>query len=79
MKFKEVHIIKCPRFSDIKFITSYHSNRIEHNEMIEKFSTCIPRKGDVITVIDKNTHKESSLKVKLIRIDYIEDSLIIYC
>ena len=79
MKFKEVQIIKCPRFSDIKFIASYYSNCIDHVEMLEKFSTCIPRKGDTIYVIDKNTHKEINLKVTSIVIDYVDDGLVIYC
>lgn len=79
MKFKEIEIIKDSLFANMKFITSYHSYYDDHNEMIEKFTTCLPRKGDVIKVLDKHTHQPVFLKVKYVFIDYVEDKMTIWC
>lgn len=79
MKFKEVEIIKSGIFSSYKHITSYHRYLSDHQEMLEKFSTCIPRKGDTIRVKDKNTHEDVFIRVKRVFIDYIKDELTIWC
>ena len=79
MKFKEVEIIKDGIFSGFKYIASYHGYLLDHQNMIEKFSTCIPRKGDVIRVKDKNTHQDVFLNVNHVCIDYIEDKMTIWC
>ena len=79
MKFKEIEIIKESFFGGINYIASYHDYYSDHEEMINKFSTCMPRKGDVIKVINKNTHKEVFLKVSHVFIDYIENKMTIWC
>jgi len=78
MKFKSVEVIKDSLFSSFKFIASYNSYMDDDN-MLEKFSTCVPRKGDVIRVKDKNTHLDVFLNVKHVCIDYIKDELTIWC
>ena len=78
MKFKEIDIIKDPLFSNIRYIASYH-DYMDDDKMLEKFSTCIPRKGDCIKVIDKNSHKDVFLKVKHVFIDYVDNKMTIWC
>jgi len=80
MKFKEVEIIKNRTlFSGFRFIAVYHDYFSEQEDMIEKFTSCMPRKGDVIRVKDKNTDKYVFLSVKHIYIDYIENKMTIWC
>ena len=81
MKFKEVEIIKdSTLFSGIKFITTYHDYFSDQEDMIEKFTSCMPRKGDVIRVKDKNTsNKDVFLSVKHVCIDYIYNKMTIWC
>ena len=79
MKFKEVDIIKDTWFTGrIKYIASYHSYMDDDN-MLEKFSTCVPRKGDCIRVRDKNTHLDVYLCVKSVFIDYLENKMTVWC
>jgi len=78
MKFKEVEIIKDNWFATrLKYIASYHTYM--DDDMLEKFSTWIPRKGDCIRVRDKNTHLDVYLCVKSIFIDYLENKMTIWC
>lgn len=77
MKFKEVEIIKDPSFGSIKFIANY--NKYHNADMLEKFATCMPRKGDVICIIDKNTHQRVFLQVRYVAIDYDKDTMTIWC
>lgn len=80
MKFKEIEIIKnSTLFSGIKFIAIYHDYISDHEDMIEKFTSCMPRKGDVIHVKDRHAHKDVFLSVKHVCIDYIENKMTIWC
>ena len=80
MKFKEVEIIvDSTLFSRIEFIATYHDYISDQKDMIEKFTSCMPRKGDVIHVQDRITHKDVFLTVKYICIDYIENKMTIWC
>ena len=80
MKFKEVEIIRdSTLFSGIEFITIYHDYFSDEEDMIEKFTSCMPRKGDVIHVLDKITYKDVFLSVKRVSIDYIENKMTIWC
>lgn len=81
MKFKEVEIIKdSTLFSGVKIIATYHDYYSDQEEMIEKITSCVPRKGDVIAVIDKeNVHRKIFIKVKHICINYINDKMTIWC
>lgn len=79
MKFKEVEIIKSSFFFN-KCIARYNDYMGDKEvEMIEKISSCIPRKGDVISVINKDTNISEFLKVKHVFIDYVSDKMRIWC
>jgi len=79
MKFKEVEIIKSSFFF-IKCITRYNDYMCDKEvEMIEKISSCIPRKGDVISVINKDTDIREFLQVKHVFIDYVSNKMTIWC
>ena len=79
MKFKEVEIIKSSFFFT-KCIARYNDYMGDKEvEMIEKFSSCIPRKGDVISVINKDTNIREFLKVKHVFIDYVSNKMTIWC
>ena len=80
MKFKEIEIATgASWFGSYNVIASYHDYYDEHRDMIEKISSFPPHKGDVIHVIDKNTHQRRILAVAYCSIDYIENSLTIWC
>lgn len=80
MKFKEVEIIKdSTLFSGIKFIAIYHDYFSDQKDMIEKITSCMPRKGDVIHVQEKITYNDVFLSVKRVCIDYIENKMTIWC
>ena len=77
MKFKE--IIKSSFFFT-KCIIRYNDYMGDKEvKMIEKISSCIPRKGDVISVINKDTNIREFLKVKHVFIDYVSDKMTIWC
>lgn len=78
MKFKEINIIRDRFFSRTKYIASYYNYRDDDN-MLEKFSTQVPRKGDCIRVRDKNTHLDVYLIVTSVFIDYLEDKMTVWC
>ena len=79
MKFKEIEIIKNSFFS-IKHIARYNDYMGDKEiEMIEKISSCIPRKGDVISVRNTDTNIREFLKVKHVFIDYISNKMTIWC
>lgn len=80
MKFKEIEVVTgAGFFSSFNIIASYHNYFNEHKEMIDKISSFPPHKGDVIHVINKNTHKEEILSVAYCSIDYIDNKLTIWC
>lgn len=77
MKFETVEIIKYRWFAiHLKHIVSYH--RYRDDDMLEKFSTQVPRKGDCIRVRDKNTHLDVFLNVKSVFIDYLENKMTVW-
>ena len=79
MKFNEIEIIKSSFFF-IKCITKYNDYMGDKEvEMIAKISSCIPRKGDVISVINKDTNIREILKVRHVFIDYVSNKMTIWC
>lgn len=79
MKFKKIEIIKSSFFFT-KCITKYNDYMGDEDiGMLEKFSSCIPRKGDVISVINKYTNIREFLKVKHVFIDYVSNKMTIWC
>jgi hypothetical protein len=80
MNFKEIDIIKGGwLFCGIRYIASFHDYNNDHKEMLEKFSSGIPRKGDIIKVINQNTDLSDIFTVKYVFIDYVYNKMTIYC
>ena len=80
MEFKEIEIvIGAGFFRSYKVIASYHNYFDDHEDIMKKISSFPPHKGDVIHVINKNTHKEEILSVAYCSIDYINNKLTIWC
>lgn len=80
MKFKEIEIVTgAGFFNSYKVIASYHDYYRDDECMMQKFESFPPNKGDVIHVIDKNTHQRKILTVAYRSIDYIENRMTIWC